>query len=88
MAKASIRDLHIRTSELVRAASEGATIIIERRGEPVAELRPISKPPKKKGISAARRKLIAKIWAEMTPIWNSMPQVDTDSGRFLEEDRQ
>ena len=43
MKKASIRDLHIRTSELVREAADGAVILIERRGEPVAELRPISK---------------------------------------------
>jgi prevent-host-death family protein len=42
MKKASIRDLHIRTSELVRQAAEGSVIIIERRGEPVAELRPIA----------------------------------------------
>jgi antitoxin (DNA-binding transcriptional repressor) of toxin-antitoxin stability system len=44
---ASIRDLHIRTSELVRDAAGGAVIIIERRGEPVAELRPLSKVRRK-----------------------------------------
>src|ERR1035437_6679272 len=42
MKKASVRDLHIRTSDLVRDAAGGAVIVIERRGEPVAELRPIS----------------------------------------------
>jgi antitoxin (DNA-binding transcriptional repressor) of toxin-antitoxin stability system len=42
MRRASVRDLHIRTSEFVRDASGGDVIIIERRGEPVAELRPIS----------------------------------------------
>ena len=36
MRKASIRDLHIRTSELVREAAEGMVILIERRGEAVA----------------------------------------------------
>ena len=36
MKKASIRELHIRTSELVREAKEGAVVIIESRGEPVA----------------------------------------------------
>jgi len=82
MEKASVRDLHIRTSELVKAAAEGAVIIIERRGEPVAELRPITRKGAKD-----RRKLIAKMFAEMAPIWKKMPQVDTDSGRFLEEDR-
>ena len=47
MRKASIRDLHIRTSELVREAAEGAVIQIERRGEAVAELRPLPKKPLK-----------------------------------------
>ena len=39
VATASIRDLHIRTSELVSEAAAGAVIVIERGGEPVAELR-------------------------------------------------
>jgi prevent-host-death family protein len=75
MKKASIRDLHIRTSELVREAAEGAVILIERRGAPVAELRPVSaksarcRPP------------------ELTDLWRRFPAVETDSGRFLEEDR-
>ena len=78
MEKASVRDLHIRTSELVRAAAEGAVIVIERRGEPVAELRPFTKD---------RAKLRRKVFARMRRIWKEFPQVDTDSGRFLEEDR-
>jgi antitoxin (DNA-binding transcriptional repressor) of toxin-antitoxin stability system len=41
MRKASVRDLHIRTSELIRDAAAGVVIVIERRGEPVAELRPL-----------------------------------------------
>lgn len=75
MGKASVRDLHIRTSELVREASEGAVIIIERRGRPVAELRPLT--PK-----ATRPKL-----PDMTRFWNEFPKVPGDSGRYLEEDR-
>jgi prevent-host-death family protein len=43
MKTASIRDLHIRTSELVREAADGTVITIERRGEPVAELQPFRK---------------------------------------------
>jgi prevent-host-death family protein len=85
MGKASVRDLHIRTSELVKAASEGEVIIIERRGEPVAELRPVSK---KRMSEEEWRELVTKVFAEMEPIWKRMPQLDTDSGRFLEEDRQ
>jgi prevent-host-death family protein len=81
MERASVRDLHIRTSELVRAAAEGSVIIIERRGEPVAELRPIHEH------RSDRRKRVARMCAEMASVWQKMPQVDTDSGRFLEEDR-
>ena len=38
MRKTSVRELHIHTSELVREAADGRVIVIERRGEPVAEL--------------------------------------------------
>ncbi len=75
MKKASIRDLHIHTSELVREAAEGEVITIERRGEPVAELRPIT--TKKKKVK----------FPDMTEFWASMPQVPGDSSKFLEEDR-
>lgn len=74
MKKASVRDLHIRTSELVREAAGGAVIVIERRGEPVAELRPISKKA-------------AKQLPDLSAIWRRFPEVSPDSGRFLEEDR-
>jgi prevent-host-death family protein len=75
MKKASIRDLHIRTSELVREAAEGIVIVIERRGEPVAELHPISK-------KRSRPRL-----PDLTELWSRLPSVGGDSGRFLEEDR-
>ena len=80
MRKTSIRELHIRTSELVREAEAGGIIVIERRGEPVAELRPLSTP---------ERMLEAKkmqIFDAMRDVWAAMPQVP-DSGRILEEDR-
>ena len=60
---------------MLREAAAGTVIIIERRGEPVAELRPLSKPRK-------RVKL-----PDMSGIWDTFPQVPGDSGRFLEEDR-
>ena len=75
MKTASIRDLHIRTSELVREAADGAVIVIQSRGEPVAELRPISLKP-------SRPKL-----PDLSDPWIRFPSVATDSGRFLEEDR-
>ena len=75
MRKTSIRDLHIRTSELVREAAAGAVIVIERRGEPVAELRPLAKTRPKPKLP------------DMTRFWKKFPRVPGDSGRFLEQDR-
>ncbi|HTW67986.1 MAG TPA: type II toxin-antitoxin system prevent-host-death family antitoxin [Bryobacteraceae bacterium] len=81
MKKTSIRDLHIRTSELVREAAEGNVIVIERRGEPVAELRPLTVLPR---IPAAKK---ARIFASMQKTWNKMPRV-SDSTKIIAEDRE
>ena len=75
MKTTSVRGLHIHTSALIREAAAGEVVVIESRGQPVAELRPLSK-------RAAKRKL-----PDMTRFWNTFPQVSGDSGRFLEEDR-
>jgi prevent-host-death family protein len=75
MRKASIRDLHIRTSELVREASKGAVIEIQSRGEPVAELRPVAKKKKKLKLR------------DLSEFWASMPQLTGDSTQFVSEDR-
>jgi prevent-host-death family protein len=80
MRKTSIRELHIHTSELVREASDGSIIVIERRGEPVAELRPITSPAR---MPAAKK---TRIFTSMRKIWRRMPQV-SDSTRMLEDDR-
>jgi prevent-host-death family protein len=80
MRKTSVRELHIHTSELVREAEEGGVIVIERRGEPVAELRPLTSPPHMPADKKAR------IFAAMHKIWTRMPQV-RDSTKIIEEDR-
>jgi antitoxin (DNA-binding transcriptional repressor) of toxin-antitoxin stability system len=80
MRRTSVRELHIHTSKLVREAAEGSTIVIERRGEPVAELRPLTAPPR---MEAAKK---AKIFTSMRRIWAKMPQV-SDSGKIVEDDR-
>ena len=80
MRKTSVRELHIRTSQFVREAEEGGVIIIERRGEPVAELRPIAGTPR---MPADKR---ARIFDSMREIWTRMPQVG-DSTKIIEEDR-
>ena len=80
MRTTSIRELHIQTSKLVSEAAEGVTIVIERRGEPVAELRPLSAPPR---IPAAKK---AQIFASMRRVWDRMPRV-SDSTKIIEDDR-
>jgi prevent-host-death family protein len=80
MRKTSVRELHIHTSELVREAAEGGIIVIERRGEPVAELRPISAQSR---MPAGKK---ARIFTSMKEIWARMPQVG-DSTKIIEEDR-
>ena len=80
MRKTSVRELHIHTSELVREAAEGGVILIERRGEPVAELRPITTPSR---MPAGKK---ARIFDSMRKIWARMPRV-SDSTKMIEEDR-
>lgn len=75
MRRASIRELHIRTSELVREAADGVVIVIEKRGEAVAELRPITKRRNRSRLP------------DLTELWIRLPTVPGDSGRFLEEER-
>jgi antitoxin (DNA-binding transcriptional repressor) of toxin-antitoxin stability system len=65
---------------LVREAAEGGIIVIERRGEPVAELRPLTAPAR---IAAGKK---ARIFTSMRRIWARMPQV-SDSTKILEDDR-
>ena len=76
MRKASIRDLRIKTSELVRDAENGEVILIERRGEPVAELRPISK-----------RRGPVKL-PDMRRFWREFPKLSGDSTEDISEDRE
>lgn len=72
--RVSVRDLHIRTSEIIRAAESGEVIVIERRGEPVVEMRALDRKPQPP-------------LPDMSRFWNEFPQIPGDSGKFLEEDR-
>ena len=73
MKRTTVRELHIRTSELVRQASEGVAFVIESRGTPVAELRPLTK--------ARPRKL-----PDLDKLLSKFPKVP-DSGKWLEKHR-
>jgi prevent-host-death family protein len=79
MRTTSVRELHINTSKLVREAAEGDVIVIERRGQPVAELRPVT--PRR--MTAAKK---SRIFASMQKIWDRMPPV-SDSTKIIEDDR-
>lgn len=59
----------------MKEAAAGTVIVIERRGEPVAELRPLT-------LRKSKPKL-----PDMTRFWTKFPKVRGDSGTFLEEDR-
>jgi prevent-host-death family protein len=73
MKSSSVRDLHLKTSEIVRQVVAGESFIIEKRGVPVAEIRPISDVPKPR--MPNREALIM-----------SGPET-MDSGLILEQDR-
>ncbi len=69
-----MRELHLNTSEIVRQVANGDTIIIEKHGAPVAEIRPIDASPRTPGMP------------DIEAFIESLPEV-TDSGRILEQDR-
>ena len=73
MRTSTVRELHLKTSEIVRRVAEGESFIIEKRGVPVAEIRPVSEMPKPR--MPDREALIM-----------SGP-VTMDSGLILEQDR-
>ena len=74
MKRATTRDLHLRTRAILEEVAAGQVFVIERRGAPVAELRPFQIIPPTRRLPN-REKLLAKL-----------PRVKTDSGRVLEED--
>lgn len=74
MKRGTVRDLHLNTSAVIREVARGETYLIEKRGVPVAELRPLQTPPSSRRLPN-REALLAKL------------PVALDSGRILEEDR-
>ena len=80
MRKTSVRKLHIHTSALVQEAAEGGVIVIERRGQPVAELRALSVTS---SMSAAAKE---RIFLSRNEVWNRLP-VAGDTTSAIQEDR-
>jgi len=73
MRSSTVRELHLKTSDIVRAVAAGESFIIENRGVPVAEIRPITDKPAPR--MPNREALIM-----------SGPET-MDSGLILEQDR-
>ena len=72
--RASVRDLHLKTSSIVRDVVAGQVFLIEKQGVPVAELRPVQALPASRRLPN-RETLLSKLPPAL------------DSGRILEEDR-
>ena len=69
----TVREITLKTSEIVRQVAEGESFIIEKRGIPVAEIRPISYRP-------------APRMPDREALIMSGPETP-DSGLILEQDR-
>ena len=67
------KELHLKTSEIIRQVAEGESFIVEKRGVSVAEIRPITDRPHPRMPN----------WLAFIM---SGP-LTRDSGRMLEEDR-
>jgi antitoxin (DNA-binding transcriptional repressor) of toxin-antitoxin stability system len=80
MKRASVRDLHLKTSAILNEVAEGEFFVIEKHGVPVAELRPPHLSPLE-ALPLSRCRLPDRE-AELAKLPMSM-----DSGRILEEDR-
>jgi antitoxin (DNA-binding transcriptional repressor) of toxin-antitoxin stability system len=76
MKKTNIRSLHLNTSSIVREVEAGETYVLEKRGVAVAELKP-------RDTVLMHRRL-----PNRDRILARFPQIPSDSGRLLEEDRQ
>ena len=67
------RELHLKTSEILREVVAGESFIIEKHGVPVAEIRPVSSQP-------------APRMPDREALIMSGPET-LDSGLILEQDR-
>lgn len=72
--RVNLRELHRRTGAVVDRAAQGDVVVIEKRGVPVAEIRPVG--PAAPGFPAEH-------WEKL----KRFPRFSDDSGRFVSEDR-
>ncbi|MFM8720698.1 MAG: type II toxin-antitoxin system Phd/YefM family antitoxin [Chthoniobacterales bacterium] len=78
MTTITIRELHMKTGQWVRAAARGKRgLLVLDRGRPAARLVPAED---KAGVDFSERKLVRG--------FDRLPELSVDSARFLEEDRR
>lgn len=73
MKRITVRELHLRTSAIVKAVLGGESYIVKKSGVPVAEIRPYAPLPPTRGMPN-REAIISKM------------KRAGDRGRILEED--
>lgn len=74
MKRASVRDLHLNTSSILKEVARGQTFVIEKQGVAMAELRPLQTRPSRRRLPN-REALLVRL------------PVALDSGKILEQDR-
>lgn len=78
MTTITIRELHMRTGQWVRAAARGKDgLLVLDRGRPAARLLPAEE---RTGVEFSQRKLVRG--------FDRLPELSVDSARLLEEDRR
>ncbi|MBI3668050.1 MAG: hypothetical protein HY236_17765 [Acidobacteria bacterium] len=74
MRRVNVRERHHRTGAIVDQVARGDVVVIEKRGVPVAEMRPVNPAPI--GFPPSRWDVLKKF-----------PRLKGDSGRFISADR-
>jgi prevent-host-death family protein len=78
MTTITIRELHMKTGQWVRAAARGKRgLLVLDRGRPAARLLPAEE---KAGVEFSQRKLVRG--------FDGLPELSVDSAHLLEEDRR
>lgn len=74
--KASVRDLHLRTSALLKEVEKGQVIVIEKRGVPIAELKPLTRISRE------------QLFQDLDAIVKELPRTKTDSTKVVSDIRE
>lgn len=75
MKRATVRDLHLKTSDMLKEVAKGGVFLVEKKGVPIAELRPVQTLPPPRRLP------------NREAITGKLPFDLLDSGRIFEQDR-